>query len=89
VIVRHIRLSKIKNLTLSDAGDQYVSPCQISSKSVEWLQRWQFNGFQNGDHPPLGFLKVVKISKTVAEISQFLMFRMAATAVLDFQNSKI
>ena len=40
--VRHLGFSKMRNFNcLSGGGGQYVSACQISSKSVKWLLRYR------------------------------------------------
>ena len=87
-------------------GDQYPSPCPISSKSVEW----RFNGFQNGGRPPCWIFKIQTLltagavkrliwhrrtrfrkerSSHCGDIAIFVIFRMAAAAVLDFQKLEI
>ena len=58
--VRHVRFFKIAILNIVPHKEcQCASPCQISSKSVEWLQRYcDFSVFQNGGRRHLGFSKI-------------------------------
>ena len=56
---RHLEFSKIRNFNgLSTVGGQYASSCQISSKSVERLQRYgDLTVFKMAAVRHLGFVK--------------------------------
>jgi len=106
---RHLEFSKIRHFNgLSAVGGQCASSCQISSKSVKWLQRYgDLTVLKMAADRHLGFMKFefltvgavnrpilhqsTKIRKDRSNrcgyIAIFVIFNMAAAAILNFQKN--